>query len=149
MSKIFFGILAGLVVGAAASWTFLKHHAADHDAEPKKEEPKEESHILRTNDQTFVKLDVQGYELQVLKGAVQTLAKCTHVYAECSEVALYDGQSLRPAITAFLGERGFRESGSYNHQWQEIIKRLNLYGQSANLSRIWKQLSLTLPDWKQ
>ena len=84
----------------------------------------------------LLKLDVQGYELNVLKGATQTLSKCRHVYAECSEVALYEGQSLRPAITAFLAEHCFRESGSYNQQYDrsELIQADYLYSRIELLS---------------
>ena len=64
--------------------------------------------------QQLLKLDVQGYELQVLKGAVQTLKSCSHVYVECSEVALYDGQALRAEVEAFLVGQGFKLTGRYN-----------------------------------
>ena len=77
MSKIILGILAGLVVGAAATWTFLKRHEAGHEAEPKKEEHKEEPHVFQTNDQTFVKLDRKDQEhagLQIAPLEPATLA---------------------------------------------------------------------------
>ena len=64
----------------------------------------------------LLKIDVQGFELGVLKGAVKTLSTCRHVYAECSEVQLYEGQALRPAVASFLAGFGFKEFGSYNHQ---------------------------------
>lgn len=71
----------------------------------------------------LLKLDVQGFELNVLRGAEVTLAHCAYVYAECSEVPLYDGQALRPAVEAFLAARGFELTGSFNptrHQGQLI-----------------------------
>lgn len=64
----------------------------------------------------LLKLDVQGFELKVLRGALETLRSCTWVYVECSEVALYDGQALRPEVEAFLGEHGFMIQGRYNEQ---------------------------------
>ena len=64
----------------------------------------------------LLKIDVQGFELGVLKGAVKTLSTCRHVYAVCSEVQLYEGQALRPAVASFLAGFGFKEFGSYNHQ---------------------------------
>jgi hypothetical protein len=57
--KNVFGILAGLIVGASVTWTFLKHHEAP---EEKKEEHHEESSVVHTNDQTFVKLDSKSQE---------------------------------------------------------------------------------------
>jgi FkbM family methyltransferase len=64
----------------------------------------------------LLKLDVQGYELNVLRGAVETLKSCAYVYAECSEVALYDGQALRPEVEAYLGVHGFVVQGRFNEQ---------------------------------
>ncbi len=62
----------------------------------------------------LLKLDVQGFELNVLKGSVETLRSCTFVYAECSEVALYDGQALRDEVELFLTSAGFRQRGRFN-----------------------------------
>ncbi len=62
----------------------------------------------------LLKLDVQGFELSVLRGAVGTLKTCSHVYAECSEVELYDGQALRSEVVGFLGGQGFSESARFN-----------------------------------
>lgn len=64
----------------------------------------------------LLKLDVQGYELNVLRGAVETLKTCGFVYVECSEVALYDGQALRPEVEKFLGSHGFTMKGRFNEQ---------------------------------
>lgn len=64
----------------------------------------------------LLKLDVQGYELNVLRGATETLKTCAYVYAECSEVALYDGQALRAEVEVFLGTQGFAAQGRYNEQ---------------------------------
>ncbi len=68
----------------------------------------------RGRDRQLLKLDVQGFELNVLRGAGETLKNCQYVYAECSDVVLYEGQALRPEVTAFLADHGFRESASYN-----------------------------------
>jgi hypothetical protein len=65
--KSIFGILAGLIIGAAVTWTFLRHHDGGHEPEAKKEEHKEESHVLHTNDQTYVKLDKKEQEQAGLK----------------------------------------------------------------------------------
>lgn len=67
----------------------------------------------------LLKLDVQGYELVVLRGATGSLLSCSHVYAECSEVALYEGQALRTEVEEFLSGRGFVRQGRYNEQWAD------------------------------
>jgi FkbM family methyltransferase len=67
----------------------------------------------------LLKLDVQGFELNVLRGATATLQSCAYVYAECSEVALYDGQALRAEVEAFLKAHGFVVQGRFNDQMHE------------------------------
>lgn len=78
----------------------------------------------------LLKLDVQGYELNVLRGAVETLKSCAFVYAECSEVALYDGQALRGEVEAFLQANGFRLQGRFNEQMSrgQLIQADYLFG---------------------
>jgi len=67
----------------------------------------------------LLKLDVQGFELNVLRGAMTTLESCAYVFAECSEVALYDGQALRDEVETFLRGRGFSLKGAHNCQYHE------------------------------
>lgn len=62
----------------------------------------------------LLKIDVQGSELSVLRGAVETLKCCRYVYAECSEETLYEGQALHGEVTEFLRECGFREQSQIN-----------------------------------
>lgn len=62
----------------------------------------------------LLKLDVQGFELNALKGC-ETLLHCfEHIYVECSFVELYEGQSLAHEVIAFLQERNFKLKGIYN-----------------------------------
>ncbi len=72
----------------------------------------QENWALRT--QQLMKIDVQGFELPVLQGATETLKSCKYVYAECSEVVLYEGQALRPEISRFLQAAGFKEAGQFS-----------------------------------
>jgi FkbM family methyltransferase len=62
----------------------------------------------------LLKLDVQGYELQALRGCERLLARFTHVYVECSFVELYCGQALADTVIDWLRLRGFRLLGVYN-----------------------------------
>lgn len=65
----------------------------------------------------LLKLDVQGFELNVLRGSIETLKSCQFVYAECSEIELYEGQSLRSEVVAFLNQQGFSQIGQFNSQF--------------------------------
>ncbi len=62
----------------------------------------------------LLKLDVQGFELNVLRGATEALRHCSFVYVECSEVPLYLGQALRAEVEALLRDRGFVMRKRYN-----------------------------------
>ena len=62
----------------------------------------------------LLKLDVQGYELQVLRGCAELLQEFRYVYVECSWLELYEGQALADEVIAYLAERGFREVGRFN-----------------------------------
>lgn len=56
----------------------------------------------------FIKLDVQGYELEVLKGASSALADAQAVLMETSIIDVYQNNPVLSEVTAFMAERGFR-----------------------------------------
>lgn len=62
----------------------------------------------------LLKIDVQGFELEVLRSAGGLLARFTWIYVECSYAPLYEGQALAHEIIAFLEEQGFRQAGRFN-----------------------------------
>ena len=55
----------------------------------------------------FLKLDVQGYESQVLAGATHTLANTAALHLEMSLLPLYEGETLMPQMHACLAAQGF------------------------------------------
>lgn len=55
----------------------------------------------------LLKLDVQGYELEVLAGAPKTLTKTEVLLLEVSLLEYNEGQPLMHQVIAFLAERGF------------------------------------------
>jgi FkbM family methyltransferase len=67
----------------------------------------------------LLKLDVQGFELAVLKGAPETLDSCAYIYAECSDIALYEGQALREEVEAFLNGHGFHVARRHNEHLRD------------------------------
>lgn len=73
--------------------------------------------IWKSSNRILLKIDVQGYELSVLKGATRALKRCVYVYVECSEVPLYTGQALYMEVAIFLGQHGFRPIQRTNEQF--------------------------------
>lgn len=59
-------------------------------------------------DRALLKLDVQGFELDALKGCGALLDKFQFVYVEASFIELYVGQALATEVIAFLLARGFK-----------------------------------------
>jgi len=55
----------------------------------------------------LLKLDVQGYEPRVLRGADRLLSRIAVIELELSLVPLYAGQELAPEVCALLRRRGF------------------------------------------
>ena len=63
---------------------------------------------------SLLKIDVQGYELEVLRGCENLLDCFTYVYVECSFMELYAGQPLVDDVIAWLRERHWRLNGIHN-----------------------------------
>ena len=66
----------------------------------------------------YLKIDVQGAELDVLKGAEETLKDCFIVEVEVEFVPLYENQPLFGDIDKFLRDRGF-----YLHRLMDVSGR--------------------------
>jgi FkbM family methyltransferase len=62
----------------------------------------------------LLKIDVQGYELEALKGCERMLDRFSHVYVECSFVELYSGQASASEVADYLHRHGFVLNGVYN-----------------------------------
>lgn len=53
-------------------------------------------------DYNFINMDVQGYELEVLKGAKQTLNQIDYVYCEVNRAEVYENNAFIEEIDEFL-----------------------------------------------
>lgn len=73
--------------------------------------------VWRNAKRALMKLDVQGFELSVLRGARQALKHCAYVYAECSHKTLYEGQPLYEEVGDFLASEGFTARQRANEHW--------------------------------
>ena len=68
---------------------------------------------------SLLKLDVQGFELEVLRGCNGLLGLFDMVYCECSFFELYVGQALAPVIIEFMRVEGFVLQGFNNVQYDD------------------------------
>lgn len=62
----------------------------------------------------LLKLDLQGGELDALRGARRLLESIDDVFVECSFVELYEGQALADQVICHLRERRFTLRGVYS-----------------------------------
>jgi len=67
---------------------------------------------LQLADKVLLKIDVQGYEAQVLRGATELLKRVTCVLLEVSFRPLYQGQGTFAEIHGLLQAAGFSYSGN-------------------------------------
>lgn len=62
----------------------------------------------------MLKLDVQGFELEALRGSDDLLHCVDSVLVECSFVELYVGQSLAGPVIEWMAAQGFTLAGVFN-----------------------------------
>jgi FkbM family methyltransferase len=62
----------------------------------------------------LLKIDTQGHELDVLKGARSTLERTNVVLCECSLQSIYSGQATFTEITNFLSDLGYASERSFS-----------------------------------
>jgi len=64
-----------------------------------------------------LKIDVQGFELEVLRGATEILQKCSVVEIEMPFVSAYEDSTQFLEISKFLIEQGFTTSAIQTERW--------------------------------
>jgi FkbM family methyltransferase len=64
-----------------------------------------------SGDRVFMKIDVQGFELQVLEGGPETLSGSSMVQVEMSLIPLYEGAPTYEDVLAVLGRKGLQLVG--------------------------------------
>jgi hypothetical protein len=63
----------------------------------------------------MIKMDVQGAELDVLKGAVETLSTVKHVILELQVVEYNKGAPLKDDVIAYMDTQGFDCLGIFSN----------------------------------
>lgn len=63
--------------------------------------------IKQASQEIYLKIDTQGFELSVLKGAERSLTQINTIQLEMSLLPLYKGQALYTDILDFLHSRGY------------------------------------------
>jgi FkbM family methyltransferase len=67
--------------------------------------------LIGPDERPFLKLDVQGFEMHVLRGAAAHLDRVAGVQAELALVHLYEGDSLWREVVEHLEAQGFELAG--------------------------------------
>jgi FkbM family methyltransferase len=67
--------------------------------------------VVGEGERPYLKLDVQGFELEALRGAHGSLPSLVGVEAELSLVALYEGAPLYREVLDYMEASGFRLAG--------------------------------------
>jgi FkbM family methyltransferase len=80
--------------------------------------------MLLPGDRVALKLDVQGYEDEVLKGAEKTLEQVVLVESELSLVPIYAGQKTLSRLVPWLERKGFQLIWIEKEFWDSSSGRL-------------------------
>lgn len=87
----------------------------------------------------LLKIDVQGFELDVLRGCEEVLQRFNVLYIEASYVELYERQALAGDVIQFLLDRGFDLAGVFNQHTDQSRGPLQadfLFRRNTSSSRV-------------
>jgi FkbM family methyltransferase len=76
------------------------------------------------NNYNFINLDVQGYEMEVLKGAEKTLENIDYLYCEVNRNEVYEGNAYIEEIDEYLSNYNMRRvetSWWYDGPWGDAL----------------------------
>ena len=65
---------------------------------------------INMNKFNFICIDVQGYELEVFKGATETLKHIDCIFSEVNNIELYEGCATIDKVDEFLGKNNFKRT---------------------------------------
>jgi FkbM family methyltransferase len=94
--------------------------------------------VVSEGDRVYLKMDVQGFELQVLAGASRSLADVALLEAELSLRPLYDGAPPYTQVVSHLAQVGFRlvslQEGPEDPQTGEMLEFDGIFANEALLN---------------
>lgn len=104
-----------------------------------------------SNDCDFLKIDVQGYELEVLQGAEKALEKSCGCELEVSFIEIYRDQPLFAEIDSFMRARGFFLADLERVWWHhaEVPEDVKLRGSLAYGNALYLRNAITEPSERE
>lgn len=67
----------------------------------------------------LLKIDTQGFELEILKGFGNKISIVSAIYCECSYIKMYEGQPIYKDIIKYLKKKNFYLAKKYNQSFIE------------------------------
>jgi FkbM family methyltransferase len=84
------------------------------------------SSFVEKKDKVMIKIDTQGYEKNVIDGAIESLKRISIIQLEMSIVQLYEGEMLLPEMIKYIENKGYQlfslENGHYNRQTGQLLQ---------------------------
>lgn len=99
----------------------------------------------------LIKIDVQGAELDVLKGAVKTLQNCKHILIEAQHNTYNEGAPHRDKVFEFLRELGFELEhvlGEYDFDGDYHFVKVEQYAAPQTKEQVETVSTVTQPIFK-
>jgi len=82
--------------------------------------------LVKPNDNVLLKIDVQGFERNVLEGAKESLKKIIGVQVEMSVIGMYEGELTYLEMIDYLAQYGFVlysfENGFFNNDTGQLYQ---------------------------
>ncbi|GAB1452499.1 FkbM family methyltransferase [Draconibacterium sp.] len=82
--------------------------------------------LVSESDNIMMKIDTQGYEKNVIDGAIESLKKIRIIQLEMSIVPLYENEMLLVEMIKYIEDKGFQlyslENGHYNRNTGQLLQ---------------------------
>jgi len=93
--------------------------------------------FVKPEDKVMIKIDTQGYEKNVIDGAIESLSRVSIIQLEMSIVPLYKNEMLFLEMIKYIEEKGFQlyslENGHYNRNTGQLLQVDGIFVNKAML----------------